>query len=215
MSTKADLVTWASLEALSPHEIACLCLGVEPRKTKNDQPAWPSIPEDLVGTCDQEEWDNDYRRVTRILTRAIEEGAVETTTTGRLKAHLAIAYLDKVAKHDPAVGWFAECEFAKLVRNKQDSSDDNIKILQDKIAQLEDKIARCEARATYMTPMLTLVYKVIEQYYAAYSRYPKKDTVIDFLKQQQPSLSAKKMDAIWAVACHPSQEKGGQTRIKK
>ena len=214
-----DFEAWASTEALSCHEVACLCVGIEPSALEKP----PSIPEGIETDVTQEEVDSQYRRIKLVLERAAAEKRLETTFSGRINPAQAMQHLYAVAKAKGWSNWFSGCDFLSVIQRAQRTenagTDSPEEILNKKIAELEAEITLLKIRQSYSTPMLEAVYRVIDEHYAGKSSYPKQHTAFSFLDEHPLSNGAKwsdkKKSAIWAVASHPSQEKGGLKTLDK
>lgn len=204
---------WASMEALSSHEIACLCVGIDPPSRETP----PSIPSEAETDTTQEEISSIYRQIKLILERATEEKALASTASGRIKPILAIEFLNSLATSSALENLFSGNEFLcsiQKVPTPSNAPSDAHEELLSKISQLECEIAQLKKRHGYGTPMLDAVFNVIDNLYVDKTSYPKQEAVFQFLNEHPPidgtTWSENKMKAIWAVASHPSQATGGQ-----
>lgn len=226
MTIEPDYTKWLSVEAMSPHEFACLCLGIEPTPTPagaaSSSSACPTMPAEIADDLDQREWELDYQRVYDVLSRAIEDGAFPTTPSGRIKPADGVRHLTTVAE---AWGWTDQLSAVRFIQRAKasvgggnaGSRDDT---LMARVNELEAELASCKACEAYSTPMLELVKTVIDKFYTSGRDYPKQEEVLDFLVEQKKLsdgtvLSKKRRDAIWAVASHPSQHRGGRKPLKR
>lgn len=221
MYIKPDLSSWASTEALSIHEIACLCIGIEPTPQKGDEYAPPTIPDefhDRLDQVDQIEFKREYLNTVRLIQRALETKVIDQTHLGRISPKDAIAYLEQAAKSRND-DWVGRCEFAQIVKSLQPIPNE-VDELKLKISELENELARFHARTLYTTPMLDLANEMTNQYYAGKepAQYPKQVSMFAYLGGKNidgKPLSAKRMRSIWDVVSHPSQQAGGNKRFKK
>lgn len=214
-----DFQAWASVEALTPHEIACLSAGMEPTSTGKP----PCLPSNIDLEATQEDVSSAYKRVHLILERAITEKKLALTTSGKISPATAVDYLLTTAKTSGWGGWLDGCEFIHAVqqvssaRNEVDCTPGDQQA--ELIESLKEEIATLKRRANYSTPMLETVYKVIDAFYADATTFPKQQTVFAFVEELPTEngepWSTKKKEAIWAVASDPSQAKGGQKKLKK
>ena len=204
------------MESLSFHDIACLCVGMKPTIQKGRKFSPPLVPEEFLSDVEQSDIDMEYRKIAQLLLRAATEKVIDLSKAGRVAPKVAIAYLEQVAKSQNA-DWVDQCEFASVVRSLQPKSKE-VEDMKLKVLELECELARYRARATYTTPMLDLAYKVIDEFYAGKTDWPKFDNVEFFLLNKLingKKISGAKIRAIWAVASHPSQESGGPRSAKK
>jgi hypothetical protein len=212
MSTPPDLPTWALMESLSFHEIACLCIGMNPTYSKSGKYSPPSILIKILYSIDeQNDYNQEYKRVYQLLLRAASDKAI-ICSKGRVSPKIAIEYLAQRAKMQNS-DWIERCEFAGVVKSLRSNSNE-VEDLKLRIAELESEIARYEARTKYSTPMLELVNEVIEQYYAGknITNYPKQESLYEDLSVKiidGKPISKKRRTSIWDVVSHPSQWKGG------
>ncbi len=182
---------------MSIYELACLYIGVNPgfKDSPNNATTFPRIPSEGSDDLDLEEIQRDFESIRFLLGRAVEEKAINQTVTGKIKPIDAVTYLDGVSGNSNQA-WNAECEFANFVRSSRLKANKRISDL-----------------PTYTTPMLKLVFEVITDLYEGKKdSYPKRFTVLQYMKDKGNKLSDKKMDAIWAVVSHPSQGRGGRTK---
>lgn len=227
MPLDPDITAWASVEAVTPHEVACLCLFVNPSAEPGDRfRKWgipPSIPADVADTVDPTEWIQDYGRIYLLLARAIEEGEIKTTRTGKITPRAAVSYLLTITKRDGWDKWLNDMPYIAAVRTMEDSSKASstelFNVLRSRISGLESEVAKLRSRESYTTPLLDMAKAVIDEFYAPGASYPKKETVKNFLREKSLPVgmvwSDEKLNAVWAVVSHPSQAKGGQKPLKK
>ena len=212
MYIKPDYSTWASMESLSFHEIACLCVGMKPTDLKGSKSSPPLVPEEFLSDIEQSEIDSEYEKIILLLLRAAEEEIIDLSKTGRLVPQVAINYLVQAAKMQKT-DWIDQCEFAIIVKSLRPKSNE-VDELKLRISELEDEVALYKARKTYTTPMLELVNEVIDQYYAGKKKaeYPKQTSIYFDLSNKfidGKLISQKRRNSIWDVVSHPSQWNGG------
>lgn len=221
MTIEPDYTKWLSVEAMSPQEFACLCLGVEPPPipagAASSSSACPTMPAQVADYLDQSDWEQDYQRVYAVLSRAIEDGAFPTTPSGRIKLADGVRHLTSVAE---AWGWSDQLSTSPFIQRAKTlvgggNAGAREDVLMARVNELEEELARCKARDGYSTPMLEMVKMVIEEFYSSGGDFPKQETVKEFLRKQKTlpdgtELSEVRIQSIWAVASHPSQAKGGQ-----
>jgi len=224
MTIEPDYTKWLSVEGLSPHEFACLYLGVEPPPipvgVASSSSTCPTMPTVVGDRLDQRDWEQDYERVHTVLSRAIEDRAFPTTPSGRIKLADGVRYLSSIAE---VGGWsdqLSSVPFIQRARGTVGNAESREDALTARVNELEEELARCKAHDSYSTPMLEMVKMVIEKFYSAGGDFPKQETVKEFLREQKTlldgtELSEAKIQSIWAVASHPSQAIGGQKPRKK
>jgi hypothetical protein len=224
MIMEPDYSKWLSVEAISPHEFACLGLGIEPTPIPAGADPrsahCPAMPEEIADDLDAADWKAAYERVYTVLSRAIEEGTFPTTPTGRIKLAGGVGHLTAVAE---MCGWSEQLSPSPFIKKANALTGKGRSIedaLQARISELEDELARYKTLHAYSTPMLEMVKVVIDHFYASGDDYPKQEVVFEFLRERRQlsdgtMLSQAKIESIWAVASHPSQAKGGQKARKK
>lgn len=208
MHSKPDFASWSVTELLSIHEIACLSVGAAPTPQNGGKFVPPSVPDGLHENIDQSDLDQEYWNIVRLLQRALEAKVIEPTTSGKIAPKNAVAYLEQAAKYLKD-DWVEKCEFTRRVKSLEPISKET-DILHSKISELESDLARYKARTTYSTPMLELANKVIDEFYAGQTSFPKQETVFAFLRVQKinnRALSQKQIDSVWAVASSPYHKK--------
>ena len=217
MCLPPDLSTWAVMESLSFHEIACLCIGMNPTYSRDGKFSPPSVPHEFLDSVDeQNDYDQEYKKVYQLLLRAANDKVI-ISSKGRMSPKVAIDYLAQRGKMQNS-DWIERCEFAGVVKSLRPNSNE-VNVLKARILELESEVARYRARTTYTTQMLDLVNEVIDLYYSEkkITDYPGQKVVFHFLSSKKintQSLSQKKIESIWAVASHPSQSKGGNKPLK-
>lgn len=222
MTTDPDYLKWVSVETISPHEFACLFLGVEPTAEPDEITAGspPSMPDDRGDHLEPSDWEREYARVYGVLARAVSEKALPASVGGRFKLGDGLEYLTRVAE---ARGWSDHLSAAPFIRHASALTVDVVsreESLLERVRQLEEELAKCKTRNGYSTPMLDLVNAVIDEFYSSGGTdYPKQPVLDDFVREQAARLGSKlsntQIHSVWAVASHPSQHSGGRKPLKR
>lgn len=141
MSSSPDYVTWASLETLSPHAIACLMLGVEPTcwapGVARDGGVPPSIPYDALDLIDQDDWRKGYERIYRCLRVAVESSVLAVKANGEPSICNAMDYLQHVAETNMWLEQITDAEFFRVIRGRLPS---RVSILEQQLVELKEAL---------------------------------------------------------------------------
>lgn len=176
MEEDPDFVTWASHEALSPHSIACLMLGVVPPQIEPSllRPSGnpPPIPEEVLDLVDHQEWRGEYERIYRALCSGIENTKLSLMSSGQPSVCDAVEYLTEVGHRNRWPASFFEAPFYKAVRSKRPSRVDD---LEARVATLnmlleasEAALAKSGKGRSYTTRNLKWLDRAIDEFYSIY-----------------------------------------------
>jgi len=211
---KPDYVTWASLESLSPHAIACLFLDVHPTPDPAISlplGAPPAIPEDFADDFDQNEWDASYHRIYCPLRSGLLASVFKCPVAHQISPVDAIEYLNRVAYENNWDDGFFESEFFKTVRAKRSS---RTQLLEAEVESLKAKLEAASSRCAYSTPQLQWLFRAIEEHYDNYpKRTPKKETVVNWIVEQSEAegcpVTKTSATRIAVVLTPPDRKLGG------
>lgn len=227
MEEDPDFVTWASHEALSPHSIACLMLGVVPPQIEPDllRPSGnpPPIPAEVLDLVDHQEWRGEYERIYRTLCSGIENTKLSLMPSGQPSVCDAVEYLTEVGHCNDWPASFFETPFYKAVRSKRPSRVDE---LENKVATLntlledsEAALAKSGKGRSYTTRNLEWLDRAIDEFYNTYpEECPTTKYVVDWLvaesKKQGDPVTPTTAKKIAALLTPDSRKEGGRISRK-
>lgn len=230
MTNLPDYVSWASMETLSPHAIACLTLGVTPpsREPRNvgRKGSPPPLPSEAGVMIDSAEWQQDYERVFLPLRSGIDSGQlVCQTKNGEPTVTDAIQYLKHVAETNNWLGWLEDVEFYKVVSRQGSCAIAALELqiicLEEEIREKSEALAKCQTAGlgTYTNTNLVWLRRAINELFDEYpERCPTTDHVTKWIvdesaRENQPvsRTSAKRI----AVILTPDERKTGGRRPRK
>lgn len=227
MIDQPDYVSWASMETLSPHAIACLTLGVTPPSI--DPPIAgrrgcpPARPSDAQTTLDLSDWQTDYERVYLPLRSGIDAGVIVRRLNGEPSVTDAIRYLTSVAEANNWMEWLADTEFYKVVSRRGPSTIEMFEVqlacLDDEIREKTEALAKYEAARQYTNANLRWLNLAIAEHFDEYpDRCPTTEFVtnwiVDESRKAGESITPTSAKRI-AMILTPDERKIGGRRSRK
>lgn len=217
MVQELDFKSWASHPSLSPHEIACLFLGVRPSKkvpaADQRDGLIPAIPDDYFDDVDHKDWDSTYVAIYRNLRAAIAGNLLPCAASGNPSPADAIEYLARVAEENGWGGWLFDCPFYKAVKGKKEV--DGFPVGKESVVSSAPSLP-----SDYTNPSLEWQKRAINEFYA--NRSPEDLVTVDFVaKWIVDSAREEGQEMTWtdakriAVILNPlDRRKGGRPKRK-
>ena len=227
MNDQPDYVSWASMETLSPHAIACLTLGVTPPSI--DPPiagrrgSPPAVPIEAQTTLDLSDWQTDYERIYLPLRSGIDAGKIACQPNGEPSVTDAIQYLRNAAEANNWQNWLKDTEFYKVASQRGLGTIEMLEVQlacqEEEIKQKDEALAKYQAAGAYTNKNLRWLNRAITELFDEYpGRCPTTDYVADWIvsqsKAERDPVTPTSANRI-AMILTPDERKTGGRRSRK